>query len=736
MKLKQIILSFFAAIGLPAQAQLPYQDATLSAHQRAVDLCSRLTMEEKASLMMNSSPAIPRLGIPKFDWWSEALHGIARNGKATVFPQAMSMAASWDDALLYRVFDAVKDEAVAKSNLAEKENNIARYRCRSLWTPNINIFRDPRWGRGQETYGEDPYLTSRMGLAVVNGLQGQGFRFEPKTYTDRASGKDYYPLLACAKHFAVHSGPEWNRHSFNVEDLPARDLWETYMPAFKALVKEGNVREVMCAYQRLDGEPCCGNNRLLQQILRNEWGYNGLVVSDCGAISDFWEKGHHEVDADQQSSSAHAVRTGTDVECGSDYKSLPEAVSAGKVSLEKVDTSVVRLLEARFTLGEFDGPDLVSWKRIGPEVIGSSAHRQLALDMARETMTLLQNRKNILPLRRDLKIVVMGPNAVDSVALLANYNGFPFSTVTLLQGIQSKAKNVTYIPGVGYTRNVDSELFHNEFNKPKNKTDFSPATPEQMAAKAKDADVVIFCGGISPKLEGEEMKVDAPGFKGGDRTTIELPQSQRDVVKALHKMGKRVVFVNLSGGAMALAPETRNAEAILQAWYGGESAGQAVADVLFGDYNPGGKLPVTFYASDKDLPDFEDYHMTGRTYRYFKGKPLFPFGYGLSYTTFKYDTPTYQNGELKVRVSNSGKYDGDEVVQVYIKDPRDVKGPLKTLRAFRRIHLKSGESQEVSFPMTQKDFALWDNTTNTMRYQPGKYQVWIGDESLSNVTPE
>lgn len=701
MKLRQIVFGVLVVSVLPLQAQLPYQNPSLSAYERAKDLCSRLTLEEKSLIMCNNSPSIPRLGVPQFEWWSETLHGVARNGTATVFPQSIGMAASWDDNLLLKIFHACMKEARAKNNIARHNGEIKLYQGLSFWTPNINIFRDPRWGRGQETYGEDPYLTSRMGVAVVKGLQG-----EPKT------GK-YYPLLACAKHFAVHSGPEWSRHSFNIENLPERDLWETYLPAFKALVQQGNVREIMCAYQRFDGQPCCGNNRLLQQILRDEWGFDGLVVSDCGAISDFWEKGRHGVDADAASASAHAVRSGTDVECGSNYKSLPEAVKAGKIAESTIDTSVIRLLQARFELGDFDGEELVPWKRIGPEVIASKEHRSLALDMAHESMTLLQNKNNILPLSKDANIAVMGPNANDSVMLWGNYNGFPLSTVTLLQGLQAKAANVTYIPGAGYTRN-------------------EPTSAASVAQKAKDADVVIFCGGLSPRLEGEEMKVSEPGFKGGDRTTIELPQSQRDVMKELHRLGKRIIFINLSGSAIAMEPETRHADAILQAWYPGEAAGTAVADVIFGDYNPSGHLPITFYASDKDLPDFENYNMQGRTYRYFDGQALFPFGYGLSYTTFNVEKPRYKQGKLFVTVANIGKRDGDEVIQMYVRNPRDTNGPKKTLRDFRRIHLKAGESKNIEFDLTHNSFELWDSDTNTMRFVPGDYQIMVGTSSADN----
>lgn len=857
---KLVILTLFAVGPLGAVAQQhPYQNPNLTPLERARDLCSRLTLDEKTQLMMNSSPAIPRLGIPQFEWWSEALHGVARNGYATVFPQTTGMAASWDDQLLYRVFDAASDEARAKNNIARHTGQIKKYQGLSFWTPNINIFRDPRWGRGQETYGEDPYLTTRMGLAVVNGLQGQPYDYDGtpylKTQNPKYLSSKYYKLLACAKHFAVHSGPEWNRHSFNIEDLPERDLWETYLPAFQSLVQQGNVREVMCAYQSIDGKPCCGNDRYLGQILRNEWHFNGLVVSDCGAISDFFRKGHHEVVATPSESTAMAIGAGTDVECGGTYKSLPEAIEKGQITMAKVDTSVVRLLKARFELGDFDSDELVPWKKIGPEVIALPAHRKLALDMARESMTLLQNRNALLPLDKGMNIVVMGPNAADSVSLWGNYNGFPLSTTTILEGIRQKAANVSYVEGCGYTRNEIAHSLFNKFatadGKPgmtasywNNKTmtgepvaqlvmrepinqsnggntvfapgvnleDFSatyegvftpdstetlnvqvkaddmarviingdtllnnwksrskinedaknykfekgksyhvrvefvqgkamalcmfdiirrgPATAESLAAQAQDADVVVFVGGLSPRLEGEEMKVSDPGFRGGDRTSIELPQAQRDVMAQLKRLGKRIVMVNLSGGAVGLAPETQNCDAILQAWYPGEAGGQAVADVLFGDFNPEGRLPVTFYRGDSDLPDFLDYRMANRTYRYFKGDALFPFGFGLSYTTFEFGKPKYKKGVVSVPVTNTGKREGKTVVEVYVKNTADTEGPLKSLRGFTKVSLKPGETQMVSIDLPRKAFEGWDASTNSTRVVPGTYQVYVGASSL------
>ena len=854
--MRKTIFTLLTTAAISASAQmLPYQNPALSPEQRAEDLCSRLTLEEKASLMMDQSPAIPRLGIPQFEWWNEALHGVGRNGFATVFPITMGMAASFDDRLVYDVFTAVSDEARAKNMEAKRSGEMKRYRGLSFWTPNINIFRDPRWGRGQETYGEDPWLTTKMGLAVVRGLQGYTYDGQPLYGPDGATkGNRYYAkLYACAKHYAVHSGPEWNRHQFNMTDLPERDLWETYMPAFKALVQQGDVREIMCAYQRNDGEPCCGNTRYLQQILRDEWGFRGLVTSDCGAISDFWRPGYHGFSPTREDAAARAVIAGTDVECGSDYRSLPEAVKAGKISEEQINTSLKRLLKARFELGDFDSDDQVPWTKIPMSVVASPEHKQLALQAAREAVVLLQNRNNVLPLKRSQKIVVMGPNANDSTMLWGNYTGTPTSTVTILQGIRQKADNVRFVQGCGLTRNEIFESLFNELQTPdgqpgvqaqywnnesfqgapaaanvnssriildnggntafaagvnlehfsaRYQTVFCPredadimlnvagedylnivfngdtlfskwnghgvvykqfplkvragqrytiqmdyiqqvglalfafdltrkvtTSPADVLRQADDADVVVFVGGISPRLEGEEMKVNEEGFRGGDRLTIELPRVQRDLIADLKRAGKTVVYVNCSGSAMGLVSESQYADAIVQAWYGGEKGGAAVADVLFGDYNPGGKLPVTFYQNVEQLPDYEDYRMAGRTYRYFQGKPLFPFGYGLSYTTFQTSAPTYRDGHITVSLRNTGKRDGSEVVQVYVRDPRDADGPQKTLRAFKRVQLKAGASQTVTIPLPREAFELWDAGSNAMRVRPGTYEVNVGTSS-------
>lgn len=854
--MKQRKLLIFAAIlyAVAGGAQtLPYQNPDLSANERATDLCGRLTLEEKASLMQDQSNAIPRLGIPQFAWWSEALHGVGRNGFSTVFPSCIGMAASFDDALLERIYTAVSDEARAKNTAQRRKGSVGRYQGLSFWTPNINIFRDPRWGRGQETYGEDPYMNSRMGLAVVRGLQGP-------------AGHKYAKLYACAKHFAVHSGPEKTRHHFNIEDLSPRDLWETYLPAFKDLVQIGGVKEVMCAYQRFEGEPCCGSNKLLRQILRDEWGFRGLVVSDCGAISDFWMPGAHGVSPDARTASAKAVLSGTDLECGSNYQTLPEAVKAGAITEEQIDRSVTKLLEARFDLGDFDPDSLVEWTRIPESVIACQAHKDLALTMAREQMVLLHNKDNTLPLEKDAsKIVVMGPNAADSTMMWGIYYGQPTHTVTVLEGIRNKlGPGVRYVKGCDITTMTENESIfgqmtgrdgkagmsarfwnnsrmegtpvyegsyssHPQFDTGGN-TVFAPGVAltgfsarfdgkftarktetlsirclndgrmrlivngdtlavkhnmdevrlEETQLKVKagttydirldyvqfgtgaslgfdvsrirqltipevtnavgDAGTVVFIGGISPNLEREEAKVTEVGFDNGDRTSIELPAVQRNLLKALHEAGKKVVLVNCSGSAVALTPELQTCDAILQAWYPGEQGGTAVADVLFGDYNPGGKLPVTFYKDDSQLPPFDDYDMANRTYRYFKGAPLFPFGYGLSYTTFKVGTPAYDatSGKITVKVSNTGKRDGVEIVQAYMRNTADTAGPLKSLRGFARVSLNAGETKTVEIDFPRKSFEGWDVETNTMRVVPGRYDIMVGtssaDQDLNKIS--
>ena len=835
--------------GLQVSAQtFPYQNPQLSAQERAKDLCSRLTLEEKAMLMLDESPAIPRLGIKKFFWWSEALHGAANMGNVTVFPEPVGMASSFNPDLLFKCFDIASTEFRAQYNhrMYDLKGEDMKMRSLSVWTPNVNIFRDPRWGRGQETYGEDPFLTSVMGDAVVRGLQGP-------------EDSKYRKLWACAKHYAVHSGPEYTRHTANLTNVPVRDFWETYMPAFKHLVEKSKVREVMCAYQRLDDDPCCGSKRLLQQILRDDWGFQYLVVSDCGAVSDFYTS--HKSSSSPITASAKATLAGTDVECGYGYayRSIPEAVHRGLISEAEVDKHVIRLLEGRFDLGEMDDPALVEWSKIPYSAMSTKASANISLDMARQSIVLLQNNGNILPLKKNAeKIAVIGPNAHNEPMMWGNYNGTPNHTVTILDGIKAKQKKITYIPGCDLTydqvleshmasectapdgkrglkgtfwnnTNMEGKPFTTEYyTKPVNvttagmhvfapnlpiedfsakyETTFAPkeageyvvnvestghfelyingekkfthhiwrATPTRTVLKAekgqqfqievrfqtvktwgasmkinvarelpidyqetiaqlKGIDKVIFCGGIAPSLEGEEMPVNIEGFKGGDRTSIELPKVQREFLKALKAAGKQVIFVNCSGSAIALEPETKSCDAILQAWYAGQEGGTAVADVLFGDYNPSGKLSVTFYKSDAQLPDYEDYSMKGRTYRYFSD-PLFAFGYGQSYTTFAIGDATIegQGGSYKVSVpvTNSGQRNGTEIVQLYIRNTADQEGPLKSLRGFQRVDVKAGQSATATIALTPESFEFWDAETNTMRTKPGTYEILYGNSSL------
>lgn len=851
--MKSRLLQFiFMFLSLTAKAQIyPFQNPGLSSEQRAKDLISRLTLEEKASLMCDQSEAIPRLGIKKFNWWSEALHGYANNDSVTVFPEPIGMAASFNDELVFRIFDAVSDEARAKYHQwLRRGNENKRFLSLSVWTPNVNIFRDPRWGRGQETYGEDPYLTSRIGVQVVKGLQGP-------------ADTKYRKLLACAKHFAVHSGPEWSRHELNLNDIDPRDFHETYLPAFKALVQEADVRQVMCAYQRLDDEPCCGNTRLLQRILRDEWGYKHIVVSDCGAITDFFNT--HKVSSTPVHAATKGVFAGTDIECvweNYPYKTLPDGVMRGLIKEEDLDQSLLRILIGRFDLGDFDDDAMVPWAQIPASVLNNENHRKLAYEMAQQSMTLLQNRNNILPLRKSSrKLAFIGPNANDEEMLWGNYNGTPFHTITILDGLRTKVspEQIYYEKGVDL---VDDKVTKSYFsagsfegkkgfkatywNTPdfsgdiiatqqllnpimlttagqhefapgirlegfsaKYETEFTPTVSEEIVFKGgatgfleikvngatltsytnwrtlstripykveadktykieilyaqrenwqanidlnfgreedvdyaalikrlKGIETVIFVGGLSGHLEGEEMPVSFPGFKGGDRTDIELPSVQRNCLKALKDAGKKVVFVNCSGSAIALTPEIETCDAILQAWYAGEAGGMAVADVLFGDYSPSGKLPITFYKSSDQLPDIEDYSMKGRTYR-FMSDPLFPFGYGLSYTTFsigetKMNKIAIKKGEtveLSIPVTNTGKRDGIEVVQVYVRKVGDENGPIKTLKGFSRMDIPKGKTRQAAVALPPSSFEFYDRSKGQMTAAPGEYVIYYGNSS-------
>jgi beta-glucosidase len=696
--------------------EFAFQNPELNIEERVEDLISQLTVEEKVGQMMNVTSAIERLGIPPYDWWNEALHGVARADRATVFPQAIALAATFDDDALFETFTMISDEARAKYNRYQKKKEYDRYKGLTFWTPNINIFRDPRWGRGMETYGEDPYLTSRMGLACVKGLQGD----DPK----------YLKTHACAKHYAVHSGPEWNRHSFDVYVTP-RDLYTTYLPAFETLVRDGNVQEVMCAYQRLEGQPCCGSDKLLIDILRNSWGYKNIVVSDCGAIDDFWRKGRHETYLDKESASVAAVRAGTDVECGSSYVSLLEAVKSGKISEEKLNVSLRRLFTGRMRLGMFDPENLVPYSSIPYSVVECEEHVNKALEMAHKSIVLLKN-SNVLPLDKDIrKIAVIGPNAADSTMLWANYNGFPTHTVTILEGIGNKVPDAEII----YEKGCD--LTGNIIHKDETDSVGTPVDFAATAAKAKDADIILFVGGLSPRLEGEEMPVQMDGFKKGDRTNIDLPEVQKNMLKALKQTGKPIVFVLCTGSALVLTDIQEYTDAIVNAWYGGQTAGTALADVLFGDYNPSGKLPVTFYKSTAQLPDFEDYSMKNRTYRYMTEEPLYPFGYGLSYATFEFGDAQLSSLEIGkdedvkiiIPVENKGKIDGDEIVQIYIENPNDPAAPIKALKAFGRIPIKAGCKETVELLLEPSAFYSFNDEKQIMEVRPGKYRILYGNSS-------
>lgn len=825
----------------------PMWNTALPTEQRVNDLVSRLTLEEKVAQMLNAAPAVDRLGIPAYDWWNEVLHGVARTPfKVTSYPQAIGMAATWDTNSLYRMADYSALEGRAIHNKAiEQGRTKERYLGLTYWTPNINIFRDPRWGRGQETYGEDPFLTAMLAKAFVRGLQGE----DPK----------YLKAAACAKHFAVHSGPEPSRHSDNFNPS-AYDLWDTYLPAFKELIVNAHVAGVMCAYNAINTQPCCANDLLMNDILRNQWKFTGYVTSDCWAVDDFFR--YHKTHKDAMTAAADAVLHGTDVECGATvYKTLTEAVKSGLIKEEQLDISLKRLFTIRYRLGMFDPPSMVKYAQTPSSVLESPLHKAHALKMAQQSIVLLKNENKTLPLKKTIrKIAVIGPNADNRIAVLGNYNGIPSKVVTVLEGIREKLGNnvtVVYEKAINFTNDTllaysdlkkqyswegqqgfKAEYFNNRelkgnpvFAKNENAvehswqrgdivvdnmtaTNFSARYTTNFTANAdgavtfeveaddgykliingtavidawsrnrwgaktfklqtkkdsvynmvleywqgddnaavslrtgnfvrsdfsalvariQDADVILFVGGISPQLEGEEMPVNVPGFNGGDRTSILLPAVQTELMRSLKATGKPLVFVMMTGSAIAVPWEDENVPAIINAWYGGQSAGTAVADVLFGDYNPAGRLPVTFYKSDSDLPGFSDYSMAGRTYRYFTGEALYPFGYGLSYTTFKYDMlkapASIAKGKkitLSVRVTNTGKINGEEVVQLYVSSQnKNIRSPLKALKGFQRITLKAGESKLVTFTLTPDDLSVVSET-GVLQQPKGKLMISIG----------
>jgi beta-glucosidase len=845
MKGVLLILGIVSIMQSAAQEykSFPMWNPSLSFEERVNDLVGRLTLEEKVSQMLNAAPAIDRLGIPAYDWWNEVLHGVARTPfKTTVYPQAIGMAATWDTNTLKKMafFSALEGRAVFNKATAIGRNN-ERYMGLTYWTPNINIFRDPRWGRGQETYGEDPFLTGKLGAAFVRGLQGDH--------------EKYLLAAACAKHYAVHSGPEPSRHSDNF-DVTEYELWDTYLPAFKELVVNAKVAGVMCAYNAFRTQPCCANSYLMNDILRKRWNFTGYVTSDCWALDDFFK--FHKTHPDATSAAVDALLHGTDVECGvSVYIKLTEAVKAGKITEAQIDESVKRLFMIRYRLGMFDPPAMVPYAQTTEAALEAKEHFDHALKMARQSIVLLRNENKALPISKNIKkIAIIGPNADNRISVLGNYNGIPSRIVSLLDGIKDElgtGVEIIYEQGINFTNDTlfvptkdlsiykggfTAEYFNNErlegkpvltTNVPEVNFYFTEGQPpaanlpathystrftttiqaskdetlvwqvegddgyrlyvddslrvnawernrwgartfrldakkgktykivlehrqsegnasikmirgvyqrtdfDALVRRVSSADVILFAGGISPQLEGEEMPVNFPGFNGGDRTSILLPAVQTELMKKLKEAGKPVVFVMMTGSAIAIPWESENIPAIVNAWYGGQSAGTAIADVLFGDYNPAGRLPVTFYKSDNDLPDFKDYGVKGRTYRYFSGEPLYPFGYGLSYTSFRYGRlgapAVVKAGEslsVTTTVTNIGEMDGEEVVQCYVSFP-GIKGsaPLKVLKGFQRISLAKGNAQEISFTLTASDLSLIDEQGNA--YQPkGDVLISVG----------
>jgi beta-glucosidase len=847
-------IPFFFNVLLSAQTgtQPAFRNPDLPLEERLDDLVSRMTLEEKAAQMLDQAEAIPRLGIPEYNWWNECLHGVGRAGIATVFPQAIGLAATFNPDLMFEIADVISTEARAKYHDAIAKGNHRRYYGLTFWSPNINIFRDPRWGRGQETYGEDPYLTSRMGVSFVKGLQGN----HPK----------YFKVVATPKHYAVHSGPEPERHRFEAI-TDQRDLYTTYLPAFKACILEGNAYSVMCAYNRYMGEACCSSDPLLKEILRNDWNFDGYIVSDCGAISDIYL--HHKLVGTAPEAAARAVKSGTDLNCGNIYgQALPEAVKQGLISEEEIDISVKRLFRARFKLGMFDPPEMVPWTHTPFSKNDSEEHRKLSLSAARESIVLLKNtplpgqENNLLPLKKNLnQIAVIGPTADSYPMLLGNYNGYPSKYSTPLTGIAHKVgenTNVVYeqgcnlagndpviqvfTPGMVHTGdqnglkaeyfkgpgfegipfNTETDLLGeaswlnfrrmpqlkpgetlsvkwtgqltmpvsgeinfmvsannhyrilvnghvvledwDEDNRLSEKSnhiylkkgqaydlqveyvqetgfpmlsvqwDVLHADHFQNAIDlAKNSDVVIYVGGITAHLEGEEMQVSYDGFQGGDRTKIGLPEVQQQMIRALHETGKPVVVVLTSGSALAVNWEKENIPAIVQLWYPGQEGGTALAEVLFGDYNPAGRLPVTFYKSVDQLPPFEDYNMAGKTYRFFEGDPLYGFGYGMSYASFAYSKlklpKKIKTGDpinVSVQVMNTGNVAGDEVVQLYVKNTHaNVPVPIQSLQGIQRIHLKPSETKTVEFFLEPQQMAVFTDDEKFMA-EPGVLEISVG----------
>lgn len=707
----KLFLLVLIPLNLWAQEDVfPFRNPDLPLEQRINDLISRLTLDEKISLMRYEAPAIERLGIPAYNWWNEALHGVARTKeKVTVFPQAIAMAATFDTEALRTMGDITATEGRAIFNEDLKSGKTGEiYRGLTYWTPNINIFRDPRWGRGQETYGEDPYLTGKMGSAIVRGLEGDNPR--------------YLKAVACAKHFAVHSGPESSRHVYDAR-VSDYDLWDTYLPAFRELITKARVHGVMCAYNRFEGQPCCGHNELLQDILRNQWQFKGYVTSDCGAVYDFAH--NHKTHKNDVEAVASALLDGTDIECGNLYPLLKQAVEQHLVSEKEINVSLRRLFEIQFRLGMYDPVDRVPYSKIGRDVIESAKHKHHAYKMAQESMVLLKNENNVLPLdaSKVRRIALVGPNINNGHTQLANYFGTPSEIITPYMSMSKRFAGKIEVDTMSAVGVVSRLAWTPSF--------------EETAARAQKADVIIYVGGISADYEGEQGDAGAGGYSGfasGDRTTMALPAVQTELLKALKATGRPLIVVNMSGSVMSFEWESQNADAILQAWYGGQSAGDAITDILFGAYNPSGRMPLTTYKSDSDLPPFEDYSMANRTYRYFKGDVRYPFGYGLSYTSFEYAQPkaptaakTGEDVKVEVKVSNAGKRDGDEVVQLYVVHPQDgqTRTPLRALKGFSRIHLKRGEGKTISFTLTPEDLALVDKRGNLIQ-SAGVVRIYIG----------
>lgn len=708
------LILLVARAALPVHAEtLPFRDPGLPVDKRVEDLVSRLTVEEKISQLMMASAAIPRLNIPAYHWWNEALHGSARNGVATVFPQAIALAATWDPPLHQRIADAISTEIRAKNNETVRKSGGAteRYQGLTIWSPNINIFRDPRWGRGQETYGEDPFLTGRMAVAFVHGLQGD----DPH----------YLKTVATVKHFAVHSGPEELRHVFNAV-VSDRDLRETYLPQFQTAITEGGAWSLMSAYNAIDGIPAPANKLLLTDVLRGEWQFRGAVVGDVDTISDMWRSHHYATDA--ADASARALKAGDDLCSGTTYQALPEALRRGLVTEADIDRALCRLLLLRFKLGQFDPPDRVPYTRIPMSEVDSPPHDALALVAARESLVLLKNDGALPWDAASLKTVaVLGPTAGDMSALVGNYNGSPSHPITILQGLRNKLEPL----GVKVLADPAVPLVTG-FGKT------GAQSPEGASALdlAQAADHVVLVLGITPSLEGEEMRVTAAGFSHGDRTSVLLPKVQRDLIDRVAALGKPFVVVLTNGSPLSF--DTSKPNAILEAWYYGQRGGDAVAEALLGDTDPGGRLPLTFYRSDSDLPPFTDYSMQNRTYRYFTGQPLFAFGYGLSYTTFAYKDVSLsaekaaetQSISVNATVTNTGAKAGDEVVQVYahaIKPPAPM--PIQWLIGFQRVSLAPQESKTVAIQVKIESLRRWDSAARRYRVDPGAYEIRVGSAS-------